>query len=156
VPASAYRLRPVESADVPTFFEHQLDAAASALAGVPGRDRAAHERHWEGLRSDPRVTLRAVLVPGPGGEHRLAGYLTVFDRGGQRELGYWYGREFWGRGIATVALARFLEIVDERPLVAHVVARNPASAVVLLRCGFTEVGQHADEAGFTVRDFRLA
>jgi Acetyltransferase (GNAT) domain len=32
------------------------------------------------------------------------------------EVSYWIGREFWGRGFATRALAEFLGIVRRRPL----------------------------------------
>ncbi len=40
---------------------------------------------------------------------------------GQREVGYWFGRQYWGKGVATRALAAFLDHVAVRPLYAHVV-----------------------------------
>ena len=39
-------------------------------------------------------------------------------------VGYWIGRRDWGRGIATRALALFLERVTTRPLYAFVAVNN--------------------------------
>lgn len=58
-------------------------------------------------------------------------------------LGYWIGREFWGRGIASAALSQFLHYETTRPLTAHVVKHNAASIRVLQKAGFTLVGEHA-------------
>ncbi len=60
-------------------------------------------------------------------------------------LGYWVGRRFWGHGVATEAVARLarwaLANLDLDRLEAHVAADNPASAAVLRRAGFREVGR---------------
>src|SRR3954451_8597580 len=53
------------------------------------------------------------------------------------EVGYWLGRPFWGRGIATQALDEFLRVVTERPLHALVAVNHHASIRVLEKCGFT-------------------
>jgi RimJ/RimL family protein N-acetyltransferase len=55
---------------------------------------------------------------------------------GQREVGYWVGRDFWGRGLATKALKIFLEIEETRPLYGVVAVHNIASQRVLEKCGF--------------------
>ena len=55
---------------------------------------------------------------------------------GKQLLGYWVGREWWGRGIATQALALFVDEVSIRPLYAHVAAHNVGSIRVLDKCGF--------------------
>jgi RimJ/RimL family protein N-acetyltransferase len=60
-----------------------------------------------------------------------------WDQAGQRKVGYWIGKEFWGRGIATRALALFLAEVSERPLYASVATSNVGSIRVLEKCGFT-------------------
>jgi RimJ/RimL family protein N-acetyltransferase len=54
-------------------------------------------------------------------------------------VGYWLGREFWGQGIATQALALFLKEERTRPLVAHVAQHNIGSRRVLEKCGFVVV-----------------
>jgi RimJ/RimL family protein N-acetyltransferase len=51
-------------------------------------------------------------------------------------VGYWLGRSYWGRGIATRALALFLPLVPARPLYAHVASHNTGSMRVLVKCGF--------------------
>lgn len=51
------------------------------------------------------------------------------------------GREFWGRGLATAALAQFLQIQTTRPLYARAAKDNVASIRVLQKCGFTICGQ---------------
>lgn len=61
------------------------------------------------------------------------------------EIGYWLGEKFWGRGIATEALNAITEwAFRELRLVrlhAHVFARNPASARVLEKAGYTLEGR---------------
>ncbi|MBP8242640.1 MAG: GNAT family N-acetyltransferase, partial [Thermoflexales bacterium] len=63
---------------------------------------------------------------------------------GQREVGYWLGREFWGKGIATRALEAFLAIDTTRPLHAFVVHHNLGSIRVLEKCGFVRAAQDAE------------
>ncbi len=74
----------------------------------------------------------------------LAGGIGVERLGGERtgsgRFGYWLGRRYWGRGIATDA-ARTLSdhALGEgglRRLEATVFAPNVASARVLEKCGF--------------------
>jgi RimJ/RimL family protein N-acetyltransferase len=66
-----------------------------------------------------------------------------------RLVGYWIGREHWGKGIATAALTAFLDVVRMRPLFALVHAGNAGSIRVLEKCGFVRIGQ--DEEGFVFR-----
>ena len=47
---------------------------------------------------------------------------------------------FWGRGLATAALAEFVEELDTRPLHAWVATSNVGSIRVLEKCGFVKVG----------------
>jgi RimJ/RimL family protein N-acetyltransferase len=69
----------------------------------------------------------------------VAGNITSFELEGRRVVGYLYGPEWWGRGIATAALARFLAFETTRPLSGFVAASNAASARVLEKCGFERV-----------------
>ena len=63
--------------------------------------------------------------------------------GAERLVGYWIGREFWGRGIASAALVQFLDYETTRPLAARVAKHNPASIRVLRKAGFASVGEEA-------------
>jgi RimJ/RimL family protein N-acetyltransferase len=142
-------LRAVEDADLPVFFEWQRDPASTALAGLPARDRAAFEAHWARIRRDPEVTIRTVVADG-----EVAGNVLAFVQSGKPVVGYWIGREHWGCGIATRALAAFLREVTARPLYATVAPGNSASVRVLEKCGFTLAGE-VEEAGERVLELVL-
>ena len=127
------RLRDVEPADLPVFYEHQLDADATAMAAFPARDRAAFDAHWAtNVLGNAAAVTRTILVDG-----QVAGYIGSWPQDGARLVGYWIGKEHWGKGVATTALAAFLHLVTERPLRAHVVEHNVGSIRVLEKCGFS-------------------
>lgn len=129
-------LREVVESDLPVLFEHQADPESARMADFPSRDRDAFMAHWTRILGDDAVTTRAIL-----GDDQLVGNIVSFNRDGVREVGYWIGREHWGRGIATRALAAFLEIEKSRPLHAYVAKHNVASVRVLEKCGFTVRGE---------------
>lgn len=54
---------------------------------------------------------------------------------------YWLGREYWGRGFATVALHELLRMVAQRPMYARAAKDNVASIRVLEKCGFQLCGE---------------
>jgi RimJ/RimL family protein N-acetyltransferase len=125
------RLRDVEEDDLPVFLEHQLDPVASRLAVFTPRNREAFAQHWAKILADPAVDKKTILRNG-----QVVGNVLCFERSGKREVGYWIGREHWGQGIATRALAQFLRMVTTRPLHAVVAKYNAASIRVLQKCGF--------------------
>jgi RimJ/RimL family protein N-acetyltransferase len=132
-------LRRVEDGDLDAFFDHQADPEAAAMAAFPSRDKDQFAAHWTKLRADDTLVLRTILADGV-----VAGNIGTWPDNGQRLLGYWVGREFWGRGVMTQALARFVDEVTIRPLYAHVAAHNVGSMRVLLKCGFRrDPGQEA-------------
>jgi RimJ/RimL family protein N-acetyltransferase len=145
--ADAVTLRPVEPADLPILFEHQRDAAGIAMAGVGGRDREAFDQHWAKILGDDDSLIRTVLA---GGD--VAGHVLSFERDGRREVGYWLGRDHWGRGVATAALVAFLGEERTRPLYAGVLPANGGSLRVLEKCGFSVLGE--DDEGLVI--LRLA
>ncbi len=57
------------------------------------------------------------------------------------EVTYWLGKEFWGKGVATLALGELLKLVADRPIFARAAADNIGSVKVLEKCGFTMVGK---------------
>jgi RimJ/RimL family protein N-acetyltransferase len=128
-------LRAVRDDDVETFFVHQQDPAASEMAAMPPRDHAAFVAHWARIRADPSNVLHTVLADGV-----VAGNIVSWEQSGQRLVGYWIGREHWGRGIATAALGRLLEVLPDRPVHAHVAVANAGSIRVLRKCGFQQAG----------------
>jgi RimJ/RimL family protein N-acetyltransferase len=134
------RLRDVTEDDVAVFFEYQADPEAVAMAEFPSRPRAAHDAHWAQIRADPSVVARTIVVDG-----RIAGNIVCWGPEAERTVGYWLGRQFWGRGIATAALSRFVEELPDRPLQAHVARGNHGSRRVLEKCGFQVVGEAPNE-----------
>lgn len=67
-----------------------------------------------------------------------------WEQWGQRRIGYWLGRRYGGRGVATTALGLFLCLIGERPLHAYVAVHNGASIRVVEKFGFHRVATHHD------------
>ena len=129
-------LRDVDARDLPIFFAHQRDPEATRMAAFPPRDHDAFMAHWTKLLGDPALLTKTILV---GTE--VAGNLGSWTQSGERLIGYWLGREYWGQGIASAALRQFLALIATRPLTAHVAKHNLASLRVLQKCGFTIAGE---------------
>jgi len=129
--AREVRLRTVEDRDLDVFFGHQADPEAIEMAAFPARDRDQFAEHWARIRADDTAIQAAIVTDGA-----VAGNIMSWEQGGQRLLGYWVGREYWGRGIATEALAQFVGQVTARPIYAHVAVHNIGSIRVLEKCAF--------------------
>jgi RimJ/RimL family protein N-acetyltransferase len=135
-------LREVVEADLPILYEHECDPEAAAMAAFPSRDRDAFMAHWaKTLANDSALTWTVVS------DGAVAGNIGCWEDHGRRFVGYWIGREFWGRGLATQALAELVGMVETRPLYAHVVKNNVASIRVLEKNGFVEVERHTGDDG---------
>ena len=135
-------LREVVEADLPVFYEYECDREASAMAAFPPRERDAFMAHWaKTLANDSALTWTIVS------DGAVAGNIGCWEDDGRRLVGYWIGQEFWGRGLATHALAELLDLVDARPLHAYVVKSNVASIRVLEKSGFVKVGAHGGDDG---------
>lgn len=139
------KLREVEQGDLEAFFEDQRDPDANAMAAFPARDRAAFQAHWSKILRDESCITKAILV----GDD-LAGNIGSWEQDGQREVGYWLRKTYWGKGIATAALTEFLRQVKERPLYAHAARHNLGSIRVLEKCGFALLGEDEPD-GFSFR-----
>jgi RimJ/RimL family protein N-acetyltransferase len=130
------RLRDIVADDLETFFRHQSDPLSVEMARVAARDEAAHLARWTRLLADPTVGARTIVADGV-----VAGHVMSFNRDGERELGYWLGREFWGRGITRAAVQQYLPLEPQRPLFAIVAEHNSASRRILTRFGFREISK---------------
>jgi len=143
------RLRDVRDDDLPTLFEHQMDPEANRMANFAARDRDAFMAHWAKILVNEMGVARTVMEG-----DAVAGNVVSWTHDGERDVGYWIGREHWGRGVATAALRAFLEELHERPLFAHVAEHNVGSMRVLERNGFVETGR-AQEEDVVLVGFRL-
>lgn len=144
---SSCSLRPWRRRDRDSLVRHANDRDVS----INLRDRFpfpytdADAREWIELASaqDPAQAL-AIVVDGEAvggiGVHPMT---DVHRR--TAEVGYWLGRAWWGRGIASEALAAVVDYAfsafDLVRLEAQVYEWNPASARVLEKCGFRLEGR---------------
>ena len=136
-------IRAVEERDLPTLFHNQMDAEGNRMSFTVPRSREEFDTHWEKILKDPTVIVRAILL-----DSELAGCVSCFRADGVDSVGYWIGREFWGRGVATNGLKLLLNEVSTRPLHARVAVTNQGSIRVLEKCGFVLVSQqHSAGAG---------
>lgn len=129
-------LRDVRESDLETFYTDQLDPEAVRMAAFPSRDREAFMVLWQKIMSDTTVFARAVVF-----EEKLAGHVVSWEQDGRRKLGYWLGKAYWGKGVASAALSQFLRQYSVRPLRADVAKHNAASIRVLQKCGFEISGE---------------
>lgn len=132
-------LRDVVDTDLPVFFEHQADPDAVAMADFPARDRDAFDAHWERLLADPSLWKKTIVFEG-----QVAGNVVSWEQDGRRLVGYWLGKEFWGQGLATRALAELIDELGTRPLHAYVAKKNIGSIRVLEKCGFVRSDEDED------------
>jgi len=129
-------LRPVLETDLPILFEQQLDPETIAMSAYPSKDRGDFMRHWEGILNNKAITARTLVY-----KEKIAGHIICWKEKYEQQVGYWIGKQFWGRGIASAALAEFLLEVKIRPLYARVANHNLGSKRVLEKCGFALLDQ---------------
>jgi RimJ/RimL family protein N-acetyltransferase len=131
-------LRDVREDDLDVFFEQQREPEGVAMALFPAREREAFDAHWRRVLADDSNVVRAIEVDG-----EVAGNIGSWEQDGRRLVGYWIGRDFWGRGIATSAVSELAAELG-RPLHAWVASSNLGSIRVLEKCGFVQVGSRAE------------
>ncbi len=142
VRGSLCALRPWRLDDVEALSEaaNDPDVVRYMNQRFPSPYTRADADTWLRLQLDePDVRNWAIEVDGAvaGGIGLTPG---VFERAGSVMIGYWVGKRFWGRGIATDALrtltAYTLATLRPRRLWANVMAANAASARVLEHAGY--------------------
>lgn len=143
-------LRDVIQSDLPIFFEHQRDPVSNKMAAFPARDEEAFYAHWGKIMVAENNLIKTILL-----DDTVTGFILSFVMEGQREVGYWLGKEFWGKGIASEALRQFLPLISERPLYAHVAKHNIGSRRVLEKSGFKVVSGYKGEDDIEMLILRL-
>jgi RimJ/RimL family protein N-acetyltransferase len=132
-------LRDVIKDDLLIFFEQQLDTTANFMAAFTSKDpsdKIAFKAHWEKILNNETIIKKTVIYSG-----NVAGHVSCFEQFGEREVSYWIGREYWGKGVTTEALSQFLDCITIRPLYARAAKDNIASIRVLEKCGFEIKGE---------------
>ncbi|GIH24902.1 N-acetyltransferase GCN5 [Acrocarpospora phusangensis] len=130
------RLRDVEDADLELFYVQEQDPEATRRSRFAPRQRERFMTHWRmKILADPTVFVQTVLVGGVA-----AGNIVAWWEEDRRFIGYWFGREYWGRGIGARSLTLFLQRETVRPLYADPFTGNTGSVRLLEKCGFRATG----------------
>ena len=157
-------LRPLRRSDAGPITLHASDERVARMtASIPHPfPPGAAEAYIEGTLSGRRAEEVWAIDATPSDGEELIGVLGYKTESG--ELGYWVGPPSWNVGFATEAVralvahlftARGLQQID-----ATVFSDNTASAAVLTKSGFHEVGQSSSFSAargqpVTLRVFRL-
>src|SRR6185312_15108770 len=110
-------VREVESSDLETLYEHQLDPEAIRMAAFVGKDpqdKVAFGAHWDKILHSSQSITRTIVAEG-----QVAGHIGCYPDGENLE------------GLATQALNRLLHLVVDRPIFARAATDNIGSIRVL-------------------------
>lgn len=131
-------LTETEKDDLNAFFCFQLDKEANYLAAFTSKnpnDKTAYIEKYTKHLTDPTIHMRTIKVA-----DEIAGSIAKFVMEGEAEITYWIDKKFWGKGIATTALRKFLTFENARPVFGRVAFNNFGSQKVLEKSGFVKVG----------------
>lgn len=142
------RLRPYRASDVAALArignDREVSRNLTDRFPHPYTEQAA--RNWIAVCEADGEPTRNFAIEVDG---LLAGGAGIELREGERtgaaEVGYWLGRRFWGRGIATAAVIALrdyaFETFELEKLEASVFGWNPSSVRVLEKAGFQQEGR---------------
>ncbi len=136
-------LRPLEEADAAHFenlFHNDWDAVKQT-GRMPFPMTNAAMRHWIRRHTAPGGHVYFLRHKA---NHDPIGAVGFGGRGPIAELGYALGRSYWGHGYATEAVLAMIEIARKFELAglqAYSFIENPASAKVLEKAGFADLGE---------------
>jgi RimJ/RimL family protein N-acetyltransferase len=145
-------LRPLAPADAPRLAELANDFdVVKTTGGMPFPYTLTDAEGFirRATEADPdREVHFAVELTGEGPVGCVGFYAHQAARGGEiaaPELGYWLGRPFWERGIATEMLAAVMPWARDdwrkRCVIACHQRDNSASGAALIRAGFLYTGR---------------
>lgn len=116
--------------DLLVFHAQQQEPEGVDRAHFPAR---SFDQFVAAFHRDPAAVKRTIVVDG-----EVAGNVGMFHVHGEPHVGYWLGKAFWGRGVATDAVRAFVrDVVPQRPVYAVVWKGNAWSMRVLEKAGFT-------------------
>lgn len=147
IPTERLRLRAPKMADAARIatFANDLDVSRMTSRMPHPYDIADANSFLTGLNdptSKDEATF-AIELPGEG----LIGVLGFHDvdAHGTPEIGYWLGKPWWGKGLATEAVNAALKWAKEgwrrKIVLGGHFADNPASGAVLIKSDFLYTGE---------------
>lgn len=141
-------LRPFVDGDAPRVALLAGDrAVADTTLRIPYPYDAVLALEWIGthrsIRDKEHALFYAIDLMESGELVGSCGIETYFEHN-RAELGYWIGKEYWGRGYATEASSILMEyafsVMKFHKVSAHTFARNSASGRVLEKLGLKREG----------------
>lgn len=140
-------LRPWRDDEAPRLAQLVNDKLVldNLAATMPFPYTEQHAAQFIAGTREPGARQYAVTVNG-----EPVGNIGAVERESEFELGYWIGRHYWNRGIATRAIALILGHIrpTSKRIKAHVFAFNPASAKALYNNGFNKRSGYQMEPTF--------
>ncbi|BBM84650.1 GNAT family N-acetyltransferase [Candidatus Uabimicrobium amorphum] len=131
-------LRDVCESDLSIFFEQQLQPEGRHMAAFGNyyTEEKPFREQWKKMLNDEYIVAKTIVV----GEKIVGHVLSYVEKSDKHMASYWIGREYWGEGFASTALATFVaESNKTRPIYARVAKDNIGSRRVLEKCGFEVV-----------------
>jgi RimJ/RimL family protein N-acetyltransferase len=159
VATDRFDLRPVRVSDTGLLEMYASDARVACMTTSiphplpPGAISAFVGRVTAAERTEDVWIMDATKVGGT----EVMGALTLerIDRN-QSEISYWVAPQFWNTGLASQAVQALVAAnpMNNATIFASVFQDNPASARVLVNCGFEYIGDA--EAYSVARNTKLA
>ena len=136
------KLRPWRRDDVASLVKHANDAEVAYYTSHRFPHPYTELDAQKFLRARRKAAAGVSLAIDVDGE-AAGGIAVTIGEGTEAhcaELGYWLGRQHWGKGVMSPVVARFVPwVMAERGIVrleAQVVVENRASCALLERIGF--------------------
>ena len=152
ISTSRFELRPLRLSDAGPIHHFCADKRVAGMTrSIPHPyPPGAAEAYVERVLYDDAPEVVWAMDATRAGLGELIGVISLMDMGNnQSEIGYWVAPIVWNTGLASEAVTA---LVHENPLqnktlFASVHQDNPASSRVLIRAGFTYIG---DAESFSV------
>ncbi len=145
VETERFDLRPVQQSDIGLLEHYAGDERVAQMTPTiphplpPGAVAAMIDRVTDTERDEDVWVMDATKVGGA----EVMGAITLkrMDRN-QSEVGYWVAPLFWNTGLASQAVEALVAAnpMQNDTIFASVFQDNPASARVLVNCGFEYIG----------------
>lgn len=157
-------LRPWRESDAGALYRYASDGRVSEMALWPRHTSVEMSRQVINEFFIPNPCNFAMVLKATGEPVGCIGLVPEGDEhcppaAGEREVGYWIGYPYWGRGLTTEALQGLIGWcgrtagIDSLLLTTDI--RNVASQRVAEKCGFIHMAD-TDFEGIPTRVFRLA
>lgn len=142
-------LRKYQESDIPRLVELGNNKAVSRyLLRFPYPYQESDAKFWIAHVSQLDSGTCSRVIENDKGEFVGAVGATRCENG-MAEIGYWIGEPYWGQGLASAALAKFIghcfQQLGYKKLFATVLDPNKASMRVLEKCGFQEEGVQQEQ-----------